>query len=408
MICKLDKIEELNKIILKAHPTLEGDGWIYNLFDIYINETLIDFVKPDSNTCLVVGQEKECLIEARKKEQDYGEVYYCSNKLKNEVDAYVMVQSPSEYENKILYVRKAELDKKKSLEFRQKIEEFDRMENFPLFESIEIETLNRCNGTCSFCPINRNVDSRKFCKMSDSLFYSIIDQLSDMSYDGRVALFSNNEPFLDRRILQFSKYTAEKLPNACKILFTNGTLLTEEMFIKIIEYIDVFNIDIYYDNDIFQETPDELKKIFAKYINNKTIQEKMMIQFINRKAIRNNRGGISKNRTNIYMVQAPCLLPFIQMVVRPDGMTSLCCNDALGDFTLGDLNKESLIEAWNNKKYNDIRSIIASSRKYLEKCKVCDNYASSNTKGKDFFSKKAREEAWNSVCEQILKRGTFI
>ena len=31
---------------------------------------------------------------------------------------------------------------------------------FPIFQTIEIETINRCNGKCSFCPVNRNIDPR--------------------------------------------------------------------------------------------------------------------------------------------------------------------------------------------------------------------------------------------------------
>ena len=40
--------------------------------------------------------------------------------------------------------------------------------------SIEIETVNRCNNTCSFCPVNRNNDTRPYQKMTDEFFYSLI------------------------------------------------------------------------------------------------------------------------------------------------------------------------------------------------------------------------------------------
>lgn len=35
-------------------------------------------------------------------------------------------------------------------------------DEFPLFKNIEIETINRCNGSCSFCPVNKKENQRPF------------------------------------------------------------------------------------------------------------------------------------------------------------------------------------------------------------------------------------------------------
>ena len=74
-------------------------------------------------------------------------------------------------------------------------------DKLPLFTSVEVETINRCNGVCSFCPINSKVDPREKKIMSKELFYSIVDQLADLNYSGRFSTFSNNEPLLDDRII---------------------------------------------------------------------------------------------------------------------------------------------------------------------------------------------------------------
>lgn len=83
---------------------------------------------------------------------------------------------------------------------KQKIEDIDleveRLhQSQGLFDHVEIETINRCNGNCSFCPVSRKSDTRKMAKMSRNLFVNIIDQLGDIDYKGKLALFSNNEPF---------------------------------------------------------------------------------------------------------------------------------------------------------------------------------------------------------------------
>ena len=36
--------------------------------------------------------------------------------------------------------------------------------------NIEIETFNRCNATCQFCPVNRDADPRPMKRMEESLF----------------------------------------------------------------------------------------------------------------------------------------------------------------------------------------------------------------------------------------------
>lgn len=80
----------------------------------------------------------------------------------------------------------------------------------PLFQYIEIETYNRCNGVCDFCPVSIKNEKRSLKKMDESLFKKIIDQLSEMDYRGKLAIFSNNEPFLDDRIVTFNRYARNK------------------------------------------------------------------------------------------------------------------------------------------------------------------------------------------------------
>ena len=65
---------------------------------------------------------------------------------------------------------------------------------------ISIETINRCNSSCAFCPANKNTDKRPFAKMEEGLFHKIIGELSDLEYDGYLNLYVNNEPFMDVRI----------------------------------------------------------------------------------------------------------------------------------------------------------------------------------------------------------------
>ena len=61
---------------------------------------------------------------------------------------------------------------------------------------VNLETINRCNSTCEFCTANKHAEKRPFAKMSDEMYYSIIDQLRDWGYKGHLTLYGNNEPWL--------------------------------------------------------------------------------------------------------------------------------------------------------------------------------------------------------------------
>ncbi len=115
----------------------------------------------------------------------------------------------------------------------------------PLFTEIEIETINRCNGLCLDCSCNRSSDKRKFKLMDHALFTNIIDQLSELNFNGVLRLFSNNEPLLDKRIYDLVKYAKTTVPNAKVSLTTNGTLLTLNNFQKLIADLDSLIIDCY-------------------------------------------------------------------------------------------------------------------------------------------------------------------
>lgn len=248
--------------------------------------------------------------------------------------------------------------------------------NVPLFKEVEIETINRCNGVCSFCPVNRNIDPRVEEKMSEQLFKKIIAELEEICYAGRLALFSNNEPFLDERIIEFSSYAREHLPKAKIHLFTNGTLLNLDIFLEIINYLDEIIIDNY--NQQLQLIPSV--KIIKEYVDScgdDAIRKKVKILLRKPNEILTSRGGEAPNREKIIDVsEDTCALPFQQLIIRPSGKVSLCCNDPLGKETLGDLTKETILDVWFGEKYRKTRGKIARGRKYLNHCKNCDTFIS--------------------------------
>ena len=155
------------------------------------------------------------------------------------------------------------------------------------------------------------------------------------------------------------------------------------------------------DNDLPEVYPLSKLRYIIKYCENNNICDKVMIQTINRKAIRNNRGGDSKNRHQVYQPKAPCILPFTQFIVRPDGKVSLCCNDPLGEYTMADLNEVTIKEAWNSELYKAIRDKLKVTRQNITKCATCDNYSTTNQNGNMIFTREQIRDSWEAYHKGI-------
>lgn len=239
-----------------------------------------------------------------------------------------------------------------------------------MFHHIEIETINRCNGLCSFCPVNCRIDPREKQLMTRELFEKIINELSEMNYSGRISLFSNNEPLLDNRIAELHKYARGRLPNARFHLYTNGTLLNKTLFLELLEYLDELIIDNYSQD--LELIP--VSKMIVDYAQeHPEIKEKVTIVLRKPDEILTSRGGDAPNRKQVNVdCNIACVYPFEQMIIRPDGKVSLCCNDPLGKCTMGDTSKEKLIDIWYGSAFQKIRESMLKGRGNIIHCRNCD------------------------------------
>lgn len=253
--------------------------------------------------------------------------------------------------------------------------------NGAILQEIEIETLNRCNGICPFCPVNANMPQREYHKMTMELFKKIIDNLEKMNFSGNISLFSNNEPLLDDRIIEFHKYAWEHLPKAKHCLYTNGTLLNLEKFKSLIQYLDFMTIDNYNDD---LQVNDSLKEVYEYIQTHEEIKHKVNFWIRKQNEILLSRGGQAPNKSKCKCLKELCLLPFRMMIVRPDGKVSLCCTDALGKYTMGDLNNETIEEIWNGDKFTQVRNtLIKKGRRSLNICNACDTSTAPAKYGKE-------------------------
>jgi len=291
----------------------------------------------------------------------------------NRIIAPMEKKYPEFYQNQLCPMKGSAEDIFYGAAMGRSIRKLSQAKPFHLFSKVEIETINRCNNDCSFCPVNRNCDTRAFKMMSRDLFLSIIRQLEELQYSGSLCLFSNNEPLLDKRIVEFHQIARRFLPNSYIYLYTNGELLTIEKFQKLMRCLDYIIIDNYSD-DMSLINPIKIIKDFIISDTDNNYQERALIQSFRKNAIRSTRGGQANNRHNLYQRKSSCVLPFSQLVIRPDGKISLCCQDALGKYTLGDLAQQPVLDAWNGEEYWKMRNLILKGGHQIDLCRFCDHF----------------------------------
>lgn len=258
------------------------------------------------------------------------------------------------------------------------------IDNMPVFDLIEIETQNRCNGECAFCPVNKHEPQREYARMSDELFKKIIEDLEHIDYSGKLCLSSNNEPFIDGRIVDFAIYARKHLAKAEIYLWTNGSLVTKEQIDNILPALNYMYIDAYSsDGTIPQSIMDIYDYLISKnqnivkiydYINFKN-KYKVIIFKRDSREIKSSRGGQAPNKKSINkVIKRKCDLIFNSMVIRPTGEVSLCCCDALGKYNMGNVSIENVIDVWKKSAtFKKVRREMQNNgRKSLDLCKNCD------------------------------------
>ena len=247
-------------------------------------------------------------------------------------------------------------------------------------KAIEVETVSLCNGGCSFCPVNRHVDPRPTREIPMELVEKIAEELAAADYAGHLALFSNNEPLLDKRLTEICRLFRQRLPRAWIYLYTNGTPLTFALFVALARAgLDELIVNNYSD-DL------ELRKQVQRVIDALASSEDPTLDhlrsntriFVRRESeVLSSRGGSAPNKQaghdHRYFQRASCGVPYMQMVIRPTGEVSLCCQDALGQVTLGDVSQQSIREIWNGPSYQTLRRRLEDEgRGALGLCRSCD------------------------------------
>lgn len=286
--------------------------------------------------------------------------------------------------------------------------------------SIAIEPTTSCNLRCPECPSGLRSFTRPTGMLKQELFEKVIDELSPtLSY---LIFYFQGEPYLHPQLLDMVKYAADK--KIYTATSTNAHFLDDEAAKRTVESgLDRMIISI---DGTDQETyaayrvGGKLSKViegtqniikWKRALNSSTPH--VIFQFLvvrpNESQIDNvyqlaNELGVDevalktaqlydykngsdlmptidkysryrKNANGTFGIKNSllnhCWKMWHSCVITWDGKVVPCCFDKDAHFVLGDLNKNSFKEIWNEKKYSNFRKSLLSSRKEIEICKNC-------------------------------------
>lgn len=250
---------------------------------------------------------------------------------------------------------------------------------------INFESSTACQARCTFCP--RDNMTRPKGEMSDELFHKIIREGKAMGIK-RYSPFLYGEPFIFPRIWQWLDYMERE--GVWVALYTNAEFMDVDRLIKYknIHYVTCSlnaatkethakvmrgpkyeavkkNVD-----ELFKKATFRVRTSFIRTDEN--IHEVDLFKSMYRKRAVGDFTNWTGDRSSFRKVtkRVPCYLLFHQMCILWDGKVVPCCNDYNAKQVLGDANKQSLKEIWENAAW--IREKHRNLDFNIPVCKDCD------------------------------------
>ncbi len=229
--------------------------------------------------------------------------------------------------------------------------------------SIELNLIDICNRTCSFCPRGVGFENTKS-KMSLQTIKSINRSLRHIDYRGTITLAGFGEPLLHKKIKNY----VQTLRNGVQLkqvkLITNGDYLNPKSAeILVNAGINCIKVSMYDDDmtDHFESflSQYDIERVYKHYYDG--LPEDVEV----------NRNEIWKDG-KIIMKERTCYLPFYKMFVNWNGDVGLCSNDWNISQVFGNVNREWINDIWESDYFKSFRNIMIKSNRIMNPCISCN------------------------------------
>jgi len=293
----------------------------------------------------------------------------------------------------------------------------------PAPKSVKIEVSPRCNYRCGFCAL-RTREHQPRVDMDFSLFQRITQEMKDAGVE-EIGVFYLGESFMNPPLLIKCIKHCKDIGIPYVFLTTNASLCKPKWLKQVFEAgldslkfscnvadEEQFKEIVAVSPKYFHSATDNIREakrirdeggfkcgIYASSIKYDGEQQKRMEAFLQENVLpyvdehywlplysmgsmatqreaelgyrptAGNQGRLGALRDPL-----PCWSAFTEGHVRADGGLSLCCFDSDGRFQVGDLNKQSFMEAWNSEEFQRVRKAHLLKDVRGTVCEACVAY----------------------------------
>lgn len=287
---------------------------------------------------------------------------------------------------------------------------------------VELQTVNRCNASCPMCPYPDTIAKQQLSYLSDQNYEEILQQLLREPEFQMLVLTFQNEPLLDKQLVNRARRFKELMPDKHLEIVTNGVLLTPDRVEQLYQWFDLISISI---NAHSPETHasvmgmnnfQSLKEKLEFIATNPKWVDKTVLRFIRQEKNSHERRDFGRywrkhgfrvfsfeinsrlDKVNNYhkvrtlrtrfgrsllllfkplahLLLPHCTIPDLTSYIRANGDVVLCFNDYSEDNLLGSINDSSIREIFNADHTVAIRKRVRCNQvEDGEICKKCDLY----------------------------------
>jgi len=295
-------------------------------------------------------------------------------------------------------------------------------EEIPAPKSVKIELSPRCNYRCGFCAL-RTRENQPTKDMDFALFQRITTQMYQAGVE-EIGMFYLGESMMNVPLLAKAIKWCKDLGFPYTFLTTNGSLATKGAVKQIMQAgLDSLKFSVnMFSEDQFKEIVDVAPKLYWKSLENikgawevrqegydtkiyassikfDGVQDEAMEAVLNEyvrpyvdqhywlplysmgafatdreeelgyKPIAGNQGRIGALREPL-----PCWSVFTEGHVTAEGLLSACCFDANKNWIMGDLKKDTFMDAWNSPEFLALRAAHLSKNVSGTICEDCVAY----------------------------------
>jgi radical SAM protein with 4Fe4S-binding SPASM domain len=295
------------------------------------------------------------------------------------------------------------------------------MAEHPFPAWIQLQTINACQASCVMCPYPQFKDVFARGRMDEALFDRVLDEIADRPEVGTFIPMLQNEPFLDKHLLEKVRRVKERSRGRISVeLVTNGAFLTDENIGRIRESgLDILDISL---DALSRETYRKIRigldydevlagveRVLAADLPNTRVLVRLLRQKENNAEVRSfarywrargvpvfiysahNRAGAVAGFDDRARVRdadvswldragrrlfrgymGHCPIPFGMTNILHNGDLLMCVHDWARKEIIGNLRDATIAELWNGPRMREIRSLVAE-RRYTElpACRDC-------------------------------------